>query len=311
VEEIRNPDELVAAAKKRWQPIRSVCLFSGGGDSGVLAYRCREDYDELLFIDTGVCLPGVEEHVVRFAEMLGKPLTTLRSGDAYRTMVLGDDLWWERFAVARKHAPSLSIDGMIAFDKHHAKLARKRRLVKVYGAAPHGFPGKGQHGIAYTTLKQRRIEQRLRELKVGQPRTSNVLFLSGVRKDESDRRARNTKPMTETYSMKFVSPLLDWSNKAMQIAAADYGIPRSDVAALLHRSGECNCGAFADAEEELKMIRAFWPDWHAETIAPLEEEAQRRGIRWCFWGGYDVNGIQAAGSEDPGLLCQSCPTRRL
>ena len=39
--------------------------------------------------------------------------------------------------------------------------------------------------------------------------------------------------------------------------------------------------------------------------------AQRRGIRWCRWGGYDVNGVQAAGNEDPGFLCQSCPTRRL
>lgn len=303
-------DGLIGEAKRRWGPVMTSCLFSGGNDSGVLAYRCREHYDELFFIDTGVCLPGVEEHVHDFAEWLNKPLFVLRSGDAYRTMVLGDDLWWERYGVARCHVPSLTIDGMIAFDKHHAKLAGKRRLTSVYGSAPHGFPGKGQHGVAYTTLKERRIEERLRLAKKGHPRSANVLFLSGVRRDESGRRA-NRPPMSEKWSAKFVNPLIDWTNGQMTLARERYGIPQSDVAALLHRSGECNCGAFADAEQERAMLKSLWPDWFATVIEPLEEEAERRGIRWCRWGGYDVNGVQAAGAEDPGLLCQSCPTRRL
>lgn len=305
-----DPDELVAQALERWSPLRSVCLFSGGNDSGVLAFRCRDHYDELFFIDTGVCLPGVEEHVRDFAAMLEKPLFVLRSGDAYRTMVLGDDLWWERFAVARSYAPSLSIDGMIAFDKHHAAAAGIRRLASIYGEAPFGFPGKGQHGKAYSRLKERRIEERTRIAKQGQSRTSSILYLSGVRRDESRRRAKR-EPLTEKYSSKFVNPLIDWTNAQMAIARELYEVPQSDVAALMHRSGECNCGAFARADEERKMLKAFWPEWFATVIEPIEEEARRRGIRWCFWGGYDINGVQAAGNEDPGLLCQSCPTRPL
>src|SRR3954468_9515007 len=92
-----NPDGLMGEARRRWSPIKTYCLFSGGNDSGVLAHYCQDYFDELLFIDTGTCLPGVEEHVVAFAKWLERPLKILRSGDEYRRMVLGDDLWWERY----------------------------------------------------------------------------------------------------------------------------------------------------------------------------------------------------------------------
>ena len=76
----------------------------------------------------------------------------------------------------------------------------------------------------------------------------------------------------------------------------------------MHRSGECNCGAFARAEEERALMRTFWPQWWADTIEALEAKAEARGIRWCRWGGYDLQGKQAAGGPtDPGLLCANCP----
>ncbi len=68
--------------------VATVCLFSGGGDSGVLAHRCRSAYDELVFIDTGTAVPGVREHVVSFAKQLGKPLRILEAGEAWRDLVL-------------------------------------------------------------------------------------------------------------------------------------------------------------------------------------------------------------------------------
>jgi len=155
----RSPEALIAAAKRRWKPIKTYCLFSGGGDSGVLAHRCRDHYDELLYIDTGAAIPtseepaitGVEDHVRAFAAQLGKPL-------------------------------------------------------------------------------------------------------------------------------------------------------------LIRRSG--NCGAFAQAEEERAPMRTFWPQWWAERIEALEAEAQARGIRGWRWGGYDLDGNQAAGSATApaGLLCSNCRT---
>jgi 3'-phosphoadenosine 5'-phosphosulfate sulfotransferase (PAPS reductase)/FAD synthetase len=306
----RNPDELIAEAKARWAPIATYCLFSGGNDSAVLAHRCREQYDALFYIDTGTAPPttaepeivGVEDHVRSFAERLGKPLEIRRSGGAYRTMVLGDELWWRRYRIraARERRP-FSIEQMIAEDRRAGRVSSER-----YGQAPYGFPGKGQHGKAYSRLKERRIEELLRQTKEGQPRTATVLFLSGVRRSESRRRARR-EPMAERGSAKFCSPLIDWTTEETVAYRSRFDLAQSDVAALLHRSGECNCGAFARVAEEAQLMRTFWPGWWAETIERLEAEAEALGIRWCRWGGYDLQGNQATGSStDPGLLCANC-----
>ncbi|MGN6216541.1 MAG: phosphoadenosine phosphosulfate reductase domain-containing protein [Solirubrobacterales bacterium] len=306
----RDPDELVAEAKARWQPIKTYCLFSGGGDSGVLAHRLRDHYDALFYIDTGTAIPtvekivGVEDHIRAFAALLDKPLTIRRSGDAYRTMVLGDGLWWKRFRAAARLRPSLTVEQMIAEDRRAG-----RRASKVYGQAPQGFPGPGQHGKAYSRLKERRIEEILRETKRGSSRFSSVLFLSGIRRAESRRRSKR-KPLTERGSAKFCNPLIDWTAEQMAGYRDRFDLPTSDVAALTHRSGECNCGAFAQAEEERNLMRTFWPEWWAEAIEALEEEAAALGIRWCRWGGFDLDGNRASGSgRSGGLLCSNCPTR--
>lgn len=305
----RDPDELVAEAKARWKPIRTYCLFSGGGDSGVLAHRLRDHYDDLFYIDTGTAIPtverivGVEDHVRAFAALLGKPLSIRRSGDAYRTMVLGDALWWRRFRVASRRRPSLTVEQMIADDQRAG-----RRRSGIYGHAPRGFPGPGQHGKAYSRLKERRIEEILRDTKRGRSRFSTVLFLSGIRRAESKRRA-NRQPLSERGSAKFCNPLIDWTAGEMSDYRDRFGLPISDVAALTHRSGECNCGAFAQAEEERRLMQTFWPDWWAERIEALENEAAALGIRWCRWGGFDLAGNRASGSGRSGLLCSNCPTR--
>jgi 3'-phosphoadenosine 5'-phosphosulfate sulfotransferase (PAPS reductase)/FAD synthetase len=217
-------------------------------------------------------------------------------------MVLGDDLWWRRYRIrAAQERRPFSIEQMIAEDRRAGRASSKR-----YGHAPYGFPGKGQHGKAYSRLKERRIEELLRQAKKGHSRRATVLFLSGVRRGESRRRAKR-EPLTERGSAKFCNPLIDCSTEEMVAYRRRFDLPQSDVAALLHRSGECNCGAFARVEEERQLMRAFWPRWWAQTIEALESEAQARGIRWCRWGGLDIQGNQAAGvASDPGLLCANC-----
>lgn len=252
----RHPDALIAVAKARWSPLWTVCLFSGGTDSGVLAHRCRDSYDELLYIDTGTAIPGVEDHVREFANRLGKGLWIRRSGDAYRRMVLDDELWRHRYRkLASRRRRPFSIEEMRTADR-----LAGRTSAREFGEAPYGFPGKGQHSKAYVLLKVRRLEDVLREVEAGHPRRSTVLFLSGI---------------------------------------------------LMHRSGECNCGAFARADEERRLISSLWPEWWSGSIARLEREAAALGIRWCRWGGFDLRGVQAAGSTAgrPGLLCSSCQSR--
>jgi len=71
----REPQEVIDEAHETMGPfIHRVCLCSGGGDSMVVAHRCRDQFDTLVYIDTGVALPGAADHVRRFADKLGKPL---------------------------------------------------------------------------------------------------------------------------------------------------------------------------------------------------------------------------------------------
>jgi 3'-phosphoadenosine 5'-phosphosulfate sulfotransferase (PAPS reductase)/FAD synthetase len=252
------------------------CLFSGGNDSTVLAHRCRHHYDGLAFIDTGTAVPGVAEFVHDFARWIDKPLRVLDAGDAYRKLVLGG--------------------------------TRRRN-----GAVdpPLGFPGPAMHGRAYVALKERQLRLLLRESKVGHSRRARVLFLSGIRRSESQRRSkREPIDRLRNSSAVFVNPLLNWTDLDMRRYRRAHALPESDAAALMHRSGECNCGAFASAARERAMLRALYPEFFAQ-IEALEAEAEAAGIRWCRWGGYDRDGLRATdrAPQAPGLLCESCDSR--
>jgi 3'-phosphoadenosine 5'-phosphosulfate sulfotransferase (PAPS reductase)/FAD synthetase len=265
-----DPDEVIAQAKVEHKPIRTFCLFSGGGDSQVLAHRCRDHYDELVFLDTTTALPGVVEFVEEFAAFVGKPLRLMRhDGDAYRNMVLGEGEDKERVPNWR----------------------------------PLGFPGPAQHGRAYNRLKECLVEQLLRETKVGHKRSDRVLFLTGVRRAESARRAKRLA-VTRKGGSVFANPLIDWDNREMADYRRQHEFPVSDITALLHRSGECNCGAFA-ALGEREMIAALWPDWFEERIASLEREAQERGIPMCRWGERQPEGVNCFPLPE-GSLCEGC-----
>jgi 3'-phosphoadenosine 5'-phosphosulfate sulfotransferase (PAPS reductase)/FAD synthetase len=303
-----DPDELVARARGEHRPVAVWCLFSGGNDSTVLPHRCREHYKGLAFVDTGTAVPGVAEFVREYAEWIGRPLRVLSAGDAFRVMVLGDRGWWSRFDAARAVDAGLSIEAFVARDTRERGRASGGEL----GQIPHGFPGPGAHGRAYNRLKERQIMTLLRTSKVGHPRTARVLFLSGIRRAESRRRSkREAINRLPGKSAVFANPLIDWTGEQMRAYRREHDLPESPAAALLHRSGECNCGAFASAAEERAMLKALYPEFFA-GIEALEREAEAAGVRWCRWGGYDVHGNRAGEvtRRRPGMLCESCGARQ-
>lgn len=265
-----DPDALIEEAKAEHSPIATFCLFSGGGDSLVTAHRCRDHYEELVFIDTGTAVPGVLDFVEECAEWLDKPLRVMRQDfDAYRLLVLGGEDW-----------KGDSWQGL-------------------------GFPGPAQHGRAYNRLKERCLEALLREAKRGHPRTARVMALTGVRRAESARRSKR-EPINRKHAMVFVNPLIDWTDAEMARYKADHALPVSDVTALLHRSGECNCGAFAEPGER-EMLRDLWPEWFEERIGAMEREAEARGLPFCRWGaGRGVVPVEPAGE-----LCSTCEFRQM
>lgn len=264
-----EPEQVIEKAESEHGPfIARVCLFSGGNDSTVLAHRCRDHYEQLVFIDTGTAVPGVREFVQEFAEYLDKPLLVYESGDEYRRMVLGG--------------------GMRSNGKPNVAM---------------GFPGPAQHGRAYNRLKERQLEALRRDLKDGHPRSARVLYLTGVRRDESKRRAQRSE-VTRKGAMTFCNPLIDWTNLQMQAYRSEHRLPQSDVAALIHRSGECNCGAFA-APGEREMMQSLWPEWFERTIGDLEREAKSMGLRACVWG----QAPPSMPADEVGELCSDCQLR--
>jgi hypothetical protein len=104
----------------------------------------------------------------------------------------------------------------------------------------------------------------------------------------------------------FVNPLIDWTDAQMRAYRVEHALPESDVAALIHRSGECNCGAFA-APGEREMLRSLWPDWFERTIASLEREAEAAGIPACRWGERPAD----VSAGDAGPMCSSCEWRQM
>ena len=174
-----------------------------------------------------------------------------------------------------------------------------RRLVLEQG----GFPGPAGHGRAYTRLKERQIEALVRDAKVGESRLSKVMLLTGKRSAESARRAKTTKGIDPRGGQLYVNPLVDWTAQDMYAYRTEHKLPESPVAALLHRSGECNCGAFAEPGER-EMLRSLYPAWFEKTIAALERDAEAAGVPACRWGERPRE-VPA----DAGPLCSSCEWR--
>jgi 3'-phosphoadenosine 5'-phosphosulfate sulfotransferase (PAPS reductase)/FAD synthetase len=175
-----------------------------------------------------------------------------------------------------------------------------RKLVLELG----GFPGPAGHGRAYARLKERQIRTLVRCEKAGQRRRSCVMLLTGKRRAESARRAASTLGIDKRGGHLFVNPLVDWTGDQVRAYRTEHDLPESDAAALLHRSGECNCGSFAKPGER-EMLRALAPGWFDANIGSLEREANAAGIAACRWG--ERPPAVAPGAAGP--LCSTCEWR--
>ncbi|MFB7671322.1 phosphoadenosine phosphosulfate reductase family protein [Kitasatospora purpeofusca] len=176
-----------------------------------------------------------------------------------------------------------------------------------------GFPGPAQHYRMFQRLKERCLEQARGEI-VKNPYRERVLFLGGRRRSESARRAAITT-WDRKRSMCYASPLTLWTKPDMntyRLLAGD--VPVNEVSDLIHMSGECLCGAFAE-KNELDMIGMFFPDVVAE-IEELEALiADRADIpemrRTWGWGAYrrDLHAMKQQGRFKSGAMCSSCDAR--
>lgn len=160
-----------------------------------------------------------------------------------------------------------------------------------------GFPGPGQHPRAYQRLKERQLRRLVKSKK--RHVRDRVLFVSGVRRHESKRRASRPAVSREGATV-WANPLTDWTDEKMRDYKREHRLPESDVAALMHMSGECGCGAFA-APGEREMRCDLFPEW-GRWLTDLEARAEAAGVKHCKWGGPDGK------AEIGGPMCSSCQT---
>ena len=105
------------------------------------------------------------------------------------------------------------------------------------------------------------------------------------------------------------SPILRWSAVDCGRFIEAEGLARNPVVDTLHRSGECLCGAFAQARE-IHDIDLWYP--HAgEVIHELERRVEASGKVQCLWATpvRDVSPDQLRAFPVSPLLCQSCEAR--
>ena len=167
----------------------------------------------------------------------------------------------------------------------------------------HGFPGPAQHPTCYSLLKERRLRDLTREFK--QHARDRIVLVSGVRREESVRRMGTAQEVTRDGARVFVNPIIDWKATDRLPFMVEHGIAPSQVVANLHRSGECNCGAYA-TPGELDFVEMFYPTFAAE-LRDLERRAFERVPHAARWGERPSEPIPQEQMWLP--LCQDCPTR--
>lgn len=180
----------------------------------------------------------------------------------------------------------------------------------------HGFPGPSQHRVMYSKLKERAIRRLERE------HAGTILFVSGAREQESDRRMGHGHWVKKEGRRIWVNAIWDWSKSECSEVLAAAQIKPNEAALRFGRSGECLCGAFAQ-KGELAALEFADPERAAE-IRDLERRVRANGFPWgwedpgppkwwieknngqTFLFGY---GEDETLSEEP--LCSSCKWRAL
>ena len=145
-----------------------------------------------------------------------------------------------------------------------------------------GFPsGPKSHNSMYWYLKQKSLDKLIRETK--RERHDRVLLVTGIRVHESVRRMNSgiSIPIRRDGAKVWVNPILQWTGLDCGRYMEEKGLRRNPVVDLLHRSGECLCGALA-REEEIHEIDLWYPEV-GQRIHDLESQARACGLKHTRW----------------------------
>ncbi len=154
-------------------------------------------------------------------------------------------------------------------------------LVHKWGGFPKGING---HNSMLWYLKQKPLDRWIRDIP-----GPTIRLVTGIRKAESSRRmnAEMSKPEHRRGRKLWTAPILNWSKADCMTLIETEGLPRNQVVDLLHRSGECLCGAMARADE-IHDIDQWYPEV-GQRIHRLERELETLGLIACTWASAEAN----------------------
>jgi 3'-phosphoadenosine 5'-phosphosulfate sulfotransferase (PAPS reductase)/FAD synthetase len=258
---VTRVNEVIAATN----PVYVSAGLSGGHDSVTATFIASKAvrFDSALHIDTGVGLKATEEFVQSLCSSRGWNLEVFRALENVRA------------------------DGT-ADPQDYFQMIEER-----------GFPGPGMHWKMYQRLKQRQIERFCRAHKKWRSREV-IVIVSGRRKQESARRNQKViGPFEVEGRVVWANPLWDFSKLDCTRIMLHTNLPRSPVVDLIHKSGECLCGAFGSREEFKETAL-----WYAQdpTMQRLIEADSRLRCKFGWGWGEGKGGANKA----MGPMCSSC-----
>jgi len=241
------------AAIKIFKPIEVFGTYSGGHDSFSACYiaSLHPKFSGVVHINTGIGIEATRDHVREACREKGWNLLEYKATENTKSDGSPDPQIYEEW-------------------------------VNKYG-----FPGPKCHTDMYTRLKQRSIERLERDLGATARKTNPrlVLYVGGARSDESDRRMRTVAGDAYKESKRVWANIIhDWTKLDTTELIKFTNSKRNPVVDLIHKSGECLCGAFANPGEleELNMWDITRPAYKRIT------ELQNRVMEKFPWGWEDT-----------------------
>lgn len=253
------------------RPVAVFGLFSGGHDSLSAMYAARESgaMSSIVHINTGIGVPATREFVRETSAHLGNELIELKAAEHVNAKGEPD--------------PQIYADFVLKY----------------------GFPGPHGHGMMYARLKERALHRLARMFGASCRKSEKrrIMLVAGCRSQESTRRMGNVEPVQIDGRFIWVNPIHDWLKIHTSQLIEHANLQRNIVVDLIHKSGECLCGAFAKPGEleELNL----WPQTRAayEQIIALQKEAEAVGVP-AKWGQRPPRKCSNAQANLP--LCWSC-----
>lgn len=283
-------------------------LVSGGGDSDT-ACQVAQDFDITLdgvvHVNTGTGIEETRRYVMERCLDWDLPYIELTSVDDADEKRQTDGIPLRERITDGNPFTNLnsSYHGVRRENDDYEKLVRKM-----------GFPGPSMHWIMYLTLKHKPIKN---FVKHHHKDDEDVAFVSGVRKQESDRRAKNMSEdglTTNWDGCTVVSPIADWSDAQVSAYRVEHDLPSNPVSDILGMSGECLCGSYGD-RDELEQMKRWGYNNAARLIENLEAEVYNGQVskghvakEHSLWGHGNSQDLTEFGDGDDVqmLLCADC-----